>query len=703
MDQFQNPNEKYRPRPLLFLSGKPDREQIHAILRGCKEIGYGGVGVISYQDTKIEYLSEDYFSMFSWILEEARTLGLKVCLYDEFWFPSGKAGGLLAERFPEAVTKKLEMVKDDLPLTGSPTIPDGGILMSAVAYEPFTHSLLDVTDEFRDMGTVKCSAQGKWQLLRFYCVRGLRGMVNYLDPDAVRCFIRLTHEAFYARFSEYFGETIDSAFYDEPQFYSQHGKTWTVRFNEEFIRRKGYSPAPLYPALFMDIGESTAWARCELLSVRADLFAEGFPGTIQAWCREHGISLKGHIDQEEVVNPSGITDDAILSFRYQDIPGIDQIFQPGRAGKAYKIISSAADNWDKSLVMCECFGAMDGLTEEQMLAETQDLFVKGINELIPHAVWLDDKNVKFAPELSWRHPYYGKILPSFNTFVSRASSILQRGKHVSQIAVLYPIEGLHAQYEFLADDDLDISAYYAGGQYEKENDYQDVGEYIFYQANHDFTYLHPERLTGDIEIRDGRLTLTNSRHRNSYSVIVLTGQDTISPTTLEILTKFVQCGGTVIATSILPKHASVKGEDARVITQVENLFGVSEMPRQVTKKRHGTGYAWAIPFGELSELRAILAEHSFDLELDTPTAGIGYLHKSFPHGEAYYLVNRNAKEAHVRLTLRETRGGDLTVRNPFTGETSKLESTKEKGGQTVTLSIPGNRSCFLISGDVSEE
>ncbi len=188
-----------------------------------------------------------------------------------------------------------------------------------------------------------------------------------------------------------------------------------------------------------------------------------------------------------------------------------------------------------------------------------------------------------------------------------------------------------------------------------------------------------------------------------YSVIVLTGQDTISPTTLEILTKFVQCGGTVIATSILPKHASVKGEDARVITLVENLFGVSEMPRQVTKKRHGTGYAWAIPFGELSELRAILAEHSFDLELDTPTAGIGYLHKSFPHGEAYYLVNRNAKEAHVRLTLRETRGGDLTVRNPFTGETSKLESTEEKGGQTVTLSIPGNRSCFLISGDVSEE
>ncbi|MCQ2436454.1 MAG: hypothetical protein MJ101_06085, partial [Clostridia bacterium] len=527
--------------------------------------------------------------------------------------------------------------------------------------------------------------------------------VTYLAPEAVNCFIQLPHEAFYARFADYFGSTIDSSFYDEPQFYSQHGKTWTVRFNDEFTKRKGYSPALLYPSLFMDTGNDDEWARSELLSVRAELYAEGFPGTIQAWCRDHGISLKGHIDQEEVVNPSGITDDAIKSFMYQDIPGIDQIFEPGRASRAYKIVSSAADNWDKSLVMCECFGAIENLTEEQMYAEAQDMFAKGINEIIPHAVWYDDGNVKFKPELSWRHPYYGKLLPDFNAFVSRVSSVLQRGRHVSHIAVLYPIEGLHAQYKFLEDDDLDISAYYAGGKYVKENDYQNVGEYVFYKANHDFTYLHPDRLTHDTEIKDGHLTLKNSRHNNTYSVIILSGQDTVSPKTLEALSEFVHCGGTVIATSLLPKHSSEKGGDAYVTKLVNDLFGISEMTSDTIMKTYGKGSAWAVPFGALFEIGKILSSITFDLELDKQTDGIGYIHKSFTEGEAYYLVNRNENAVCLNLTLHETRGGDLTVMDPYTGNVSKIDAVSDADGQSFSLSLPPNRSCFVVSGEIYGE
>lgn len=701
MNDFISPSEKYRPRPLLFLSGKPDGDHIRELLSGCKKIGYGGVGIIPYKDTGIEYLSDEYFSMYGLILKEARALGLKVCLYDEWWFPSGKAGGLLAERYPDAVTKRLEMKKDDLPLVTPPDVPEG-MLMSAVAREMKTGELIDVTEEFFRTGNAVPSASGEWQLLRFYCVKGLRGMVNYLDPDAVKCFIELTHEAFYSRFGEYFGETIDSAFYDEPQFYSQHGKTWTVRFNDEFIKRKGYSPALLYPALFMDIGENTAQARSELLSVRADLYAEGFPGTVQAWCTAHGISLKGHIDQEEVVNPSGITDDVLKSFRFQDIPGIDQIFEPGRAGKAYKLVSSAADNWDKLLVMCECFGAMTGVTEEQMYAEAQDMLAKGVNELIPHAVWYDDKNVKFEPELSWRHPYYGKLLPRFNSFVSRAESVLQRGRHVSHIAVMYPIDDLHARYSFLEDDDLDISAYYAGGEYVKENDYQDVGEYIFYRANHDFTYLHPERLLYDTEIKDGTLSLTGNRHDDSYSVVVLSGQETVNPAALEVLAEFVRSGGKLIATSMLPKHTSVNGEDHRVRKLVDELFGASAMPDEVTERACGKGRVWTVPLGRLDALGEILSRFSFDLELSDMTDGIGYIHKSFDRGDAYYVVNHGATDASLRVTLREARGEGLSLMDLYTGELSPIEPVRESDGVTLSLTLPKNRSCFIISGDVSE-
>lgn len=105
--------------------------------------------------------------------------------------------------------------------------------------------------------------------------------VDYLDPDAVKKFIAVTHEAYYQRFSEYFGTVIDSTFYDEPQFYTPQGRMWTEKFNEKFLKQNGYSADLLYPALWYDIGADTAAARTVLLSFRAELYAKGFPGTIQ--------------------------------------------------------------------------------------------------------------------------------------------------------------------------------------------------------------------------------------------------------------------------------------------------------------------------------------------------------------------------------------------------------------------------------------
>lgn len=55
--------------------------------------------------------------------------------------------------------------------------------------------------------------------------------------------------------------------------------------------------------------------------------------------------MTGHVDQEEMINPSGITGNLMKSFKYQDIPGVDEIGFRYRGGKIYKIISSAAYNW----------------------------------------------------------------------------------------------------------------------------------------------------------------------------------------------------------------------------------------------------------------------------------------------------------------------------------------------------------------------
>lgn len=478
-------------------------------------------------------------------------------------------------------------------------------------------------------------------------------------------------------------------------FYAQHGRTWTVNFNREFELRKGYSPRLLYPALFMDIGSETASARCEMLSVRADLYAEGFPGTMQKWCTAHGISLKGHIDQEEVVNPGGITDDLLKSFRYQDIPGIDQIAFPGRAKRAYKPVCSAAYNWNKQRIMCECFGAINGLTEAQMYRETQDLFVKGVNEMIPHAVWYDDRHVFFEPELSPRHPYYGPILPRYNAFVNRLTAHLKDGGHVGEVAILYPIEGLHSQVKFITDDTLSIDKYYAGGPSSRQNDYMELGEYLTYSCAVDYTLLHPERLKQDISVSSGVLSLTSSRHFERYRAILLSGQDTISLSVLETLADFVRSGGLLISTSMLPEHSAEPNRDEEVKKLIHELFGTNEIPFQKIENAVGKGHCYALPCGDYEEMRDILYRHRL-LPLIHPVEGIAIAHRRRKNDELWYIVNQNGADLLLNLRLPTER--PLSLYDPYADTERKLPAGHEDGFSYFDLAISADHSLFITAG-----
>ena len=214
---------------------------------------------------------------------------------------------------------------------------------------------------------------------------------------------------------------------------------WTGSFNEKFKARHGFDPAPFYPALWYDIGSETEAARNYLFGFRTELYTNGFPKVVQQWCSKHGISATGHQDQEEAVNPVSVSGDLMKCFKYLDTPGVDKIDIPN-VEKFYKIISSAANNWDKPLVMSETYGAMGHIDWNTIYTVAMEQYTKGINQMIPHAVWYDDGHVAFPPELSWRNKRYAGKLPQFNKYMSRLNLMLQRhGRHVADIAVLYPI------------------------------------------------------------------------------------------------------------------------------------------------------------------------------------------------------------------------------------------------------------------------
>ena len=280
--------------------------------------------------------------------------------------------------------------------------------------------------------------QGAWKLLCFVCVKDGDPNVDYLDPDAVRLFVEDTHQRYYDRFPEAFGEVITETFCDEPTLYRAQGRIWTERFNERFEAAHGFSPEALYPALWYDTGPGTAAARNYLFGFRARLYAEGFMKTIHDWAAAHGIRSTGHQDQEEVLNPVSVAGDLMLCGKYMDVPGIDKIGGDRPAELFYKVVSSSAANWDKRLVMSETFGAMGDIPVRELYTIAMEQYTKGINQLIPHAVWYNDADVTFLPELSYRNPLYNEALPAFNRFLARLNYLLQpEGRTVADIAMLY--------------------------------------------------------------------------------------------------------------------------------------------------------------------------------------------------------------------------------------------------------------------------
>jgi hypothetical protein len=587
--EFADPPLRWQSRPLWFWNGKLDAEKTRGVVAACKAAGYYGLGILPCKGMGLDFMSPEFLQQYKVAVDEAAKLGMKMCLYDEYWFPSGSAGGLLASQHPEALGKRLDMLATDVtgPTEFTQAVPKG-TLMGAVAMEAVTHRRLDITTAIRG-GTLRWNVPaGEWKIMLFTCVRdGGAGLVDYLEPKAVEAFIALTYQAYHDAMPAHFGTTIDGAFYDEPAFYHvKGGRAWTDRFNEYFRARFKTDPVTLYPALWFDIGPDTAAARNALFGLRAELFATGFVKTISDWCHAHHLDLTGHADQEEVVNPViGTVGDLIKAFKYQSMPGIDQVFAYGRASRAYKVVSSAACNYDRPQVVTECYGGID-LPLPNLYKEAMDQFAKGINTMVPHAVWYDPATLVFKPDLSPGAAKYGPELPAYNQYVGRLQRLLQGGRHISDIGVLYPIATLQAGSWFGPGDP------YQGCVEVPEADYMQVGEALSLGVRRDFTFVHPEVLEERCAVEGATLALKNPVNHERWRAFILPGSRCINVATLRRIQQFYDQGGAVIATTRLPDCAAEPGADAEVRRLVTAIFGTA-VARPDDAPRVSASSTWA--------------------------------------------------------------------------------------------------------------
>jgi hypothetical protein len=687
---FQTTPMSVRPNPLWFWNNaKVEPAELVQQMAGYKEAGYGGLSILPFgKDFEPKYLSEEYFDTYRVGVEEAEKQELRLWIYDEYGFPSGTAGdingdglGRFKQKYPEYTNKRLDKFEYEVKSGAlfEKTLPQGE-LMAVVGMDTITLKRVDLSGSVVDGKLKWQSPEGSWKVMVFICVDAGNTLVDYMSPEAVQRYIGMTHEEYYKRFEKYFGTTIVGTFFDEPTLYYAQGRSWTPEFNRKFEEKYGFSPALYYPALWYDIGPETTEARNHLFGFRSELYAAGYPKQVSDWSREHGVLATGHQDNEEVVNCVGTSGDLMKCFKYQTVPGIDKIGGNRPAEHFYKIVSSAAYNWDHSLVMSETYGAMGNISWSEIFGIAMDQYVKGINLLIPHAVWYNTNHVTFLPELSLRNPIYADSLHIFTDYLSRLNAVMQNdARWTGDIAVLYPIHTMQGGHYM--DGPL---GFYHGGVAIPELDYVDVGVTLFDSLGYDFMFLHPEVLDEGCTLIEDQLVLNNEVQHNAFKTIIIPSSSVVSLSNIEKIQTFVHSGGTLIFTSQTPQKATVALSDPVIAQIIKELLN-----------NHKENVAF-VENPTPDNLKAALMKFENKRSLRfTGRTSIRNIHKTLNGKNLWFFANPEAQPKSVEVELAGKY--NLEVWNPHTGDTKGVIQTTKKNETTrFLLNLEGGQSIFVV-------
>ena len=720
---FREPANEFRPQPFLHLNGHLDRDHIRRQFTEARDsAGFGGIAVLPVSSQPHwydghpcpgmtpEYMSEEYFAGYKDMLEVSQHNGTDIILYDDIDFPSGSAGGKLAEEYPQYTRKYLE--KQETDITGGRrfrhefTVDSTMTVMAVSALELDTRETVDLGPYFSGNVLDWDVPPGKWKIMLFTCRYGVGGvhghLVDYMQPEAVDTLMNMTYGEYDRRFSGYFGNVIRKTFFDDVGFVHME-QTWTPAITDIFREKYGLNPALYYPALFYDIGPETGKARIAFYDIRAELMAEGYVRAVSEWAETRHLKSMGHPPENYSPNTVVASGDILKFYRHVDIPLLDAILYFRRGLHGFKQVSSAADIHDRPVVGAELCGAYPADMDSLMMYRiTLEALARGVNFTVPHGMWYDTDPmaVRIPPLIAPENPLLKDALKGYSLSTGRSCMLLQGGRRVADIAVLWPIQSVQAESWMFRDQTSGLPI--ANWVPDNVVNYT-LSDILTDSLQRDFTYIHPENLSsGKVTVNGRTLTLNNRENIQEYQVLIIPGGDYISADALKEIYRFYNNGGKVIALASLPSRSSEFGRDREITETMESIFGPVLPARDTTVTGQNGGkfiFSSSCNAGEISkmlELTGDMPDAIFPDAAPDNAGYINYLHKVRNGRNFYYITNTTDKEYDREISLRgEFR--KVEIWDPHTGDICPADARIQDGRTYVPVSVPPVRSCFIVT------
>ncbi|MBN1866566.1 hypothetical protein JW916_04670 [Candidatus Sumerlaeota bacterium] len=433
---WQDPPREFSVMPFWFWNDALSEEEIVRQIADFRSHGvYGFVihpRVGLPRDTG--WMSDRLLHFQEVAIGEAERHGMYVVLYDEGMYPSGSSSGQVVAENPAFACRGLACRE----LTGDekPALSEDERLVAVVRRET-GGGRVAIVDR----------ASGSHIRGLHYIGEGPKEdqppAADILNPEAVRAFIRLVYDRFAERFSRHFGKTIRAIFTDEPSLLARGGtkgmRPGTTGILAHVNRILGYNFEPHLPALWFDDEPAAERRRADYTRALNLRLEETYYALLYDWCESHGLALTGHPHRP----------DAIGALRYFHVPGQDLVWRwvlpntpsalEGAESTQAKCSSSAMIHLGRRRNANECCGAYGHeLTWDEMIWLARWCFVRGVNQLHPHAFYYSVR----GPRREERPPDVGPNSPWWDCYrvhadaCRRLSWLNTDARHVCSIAIL---------------------------------------------------------------------------------------------------------------------------------------------------------------------------------------------------------------------------------------------------------------------------
>lgn len=549
--------------------GISNNEEYKARITTLKEMGVEGI-VVNHPFTA-QYLKDPQgWKMLNDAIDFAKDCNMDVWIYDEKGYPSGGAWTYVIDKNVDYQAQGIVCLEKKVKVGDSLeyVLPDDleNIVSCYAVQGEVTHPIKFQQNRFVYSADADTTVYviAKMILHNGTAAQGNgyedRPYVNIMDKEAIRCFIEITYGVYFKNIPD-LAEKIDAFFTDEPcliegyiipnREYKYAPVSWVDGFEKEFQKKYGYDILTCAHRLFIGEDCQSKLTRIHYRELVAELVGAAYFGQINAYCKEHGTVLSGHINNEEFIHEHvAYYGNLYTTFDKTGYLGMDCLNGSIEAFMDYRFIGSkfigslARIRGMSETVMVELCPFQDKTrtTDEGIKAVTSMLYFMGANYLNSYAR---------AENMGNPNEYC--------EYIHFLSDMLEDSVNATDIAVFYPVETVQAKYIPIKGTHWE---HYRKNTTEigwMEDEIRKLAKDIW-KNKLDFEFIDSKAIL-ESECKDGKLNI----HGLKFKYIIMPYVEWIPTEVVDKLSKFESRGGKVIWLSSGKQVHKYSGTDSEIV------------------------------------------------------------------------------------------------------------------------------------------